>query len=66
MGIHLLKITLKICPISRDPLSEGYLNEDIKLIVPNVMSDRPYCVCTGMGVGFMVFLNLAINQWYSL
>lgn len=66
VGIHLLKITLTIYPISRDPLPEKYLNEDIKLIVPNVVSDRPYCVCPGMGVGFMICLNLVINQWLAL
>lgn len=41
MGIHLLRVTLKICPVSRDSLPERYLSEDFKLIVPNVMSDRP-------------------------
>lgn len=62
MKIHLLTITPKIHPISRDHLSERYLNEDIKLIVLNAVSDRAYCVCTQMGVEFMVCLNLMINQ----
>lgn len=66
MGIHLLRVTLTICSISRAPLSVRYFNEDIKLIVPNVMSDRSYCVCTGAGVGFRVFPNLTVNQCWAL
>lgn len=44
MGIHLLRITLKISAISRDPLSERHLNEHINLIVPNVMREG-HLVC---------------------
>ena len=66
MRIHLLRITLKICPVSRDPFSESYLNEDFKLIVPNVRSDRPPWLSTGVCVGFMVFPNLMINQCQAL
>lgn len=62
MKIHLLRITPKICPISRDHLSERYLNEDMKLIVPNAVRDKAYCVCTQMGVELMVRLNLMRNQ----
>lgn len=62
-GIHLLRITLKICAISRDPLSERHLNEHINLIVPDVMRDRPSCVRPRMGSGFTVCLNLMLSQW---